>query len=283
MKNGLVLEGGGLRGLFTAGVIDAFLEENIFFDGTIGVSAGAGFGCNLKSRQIGRVKRYNTRYRGDKRYCSFYSLLTTGDLFGADFCYRALPEELDPFDWDTFRADPSPFWAMCTEVDTGKSKAFLCEGEKDLILDIFRASASMPLVSREVWIDSKRYLDGGISSSIPLSFMEGEGFEKNVVVLTQPREYKKSKSPLLPLISLRYGKKSGLYRAMAERHEIYKAEKEFVFAREKEGKSFVIAPESPLPASRTEKKIDLLIQTHRIGYETAKSLLPQLKEFLKKA
>lgn len=280
MKHGLVLEGGGLRGLFTAGVIDFLMENSLFFDGTVGVSAGAAFGCNLKSRQIGRVLRYNTRFCADRRYCSFYSLLTTGDLFGADFCYRALPETIDPFDWEAWSADPSPFWAMCTEVDSGKAVPFLCEGEKGRILDIFRASASMPLAARKVKIDSKYYLDGGIASSIPLAFMEEAGFEKNVVVLTQPREYKKSKSPLLPLVALHYGKNSGIYRAMAKRHTIYNAEKDYVFSREAEGRAFVIAPAAPLPAGRTEKDPNKLFQTHRLGYEAAKSSFLALKEFL---
>lgn len=280
MKKGLVLEGGGLRGLFTAGVIDFFMEQNILFDGAIGVSAGAAFGCNFKSHQIGRVLRYNTRYRADKRYCSFHSFLTTGDLFGADFCYRVLPETLDPFDWEAFFAEPMPFWALCTETESGKPVPFLCEGDRARILDIFRASASMPLVSRKVKIDSETYLDGGIASSIPLSFMEKEGFEKNVVVLTRPREYKKSRSSILPLIALRYGRKSGLYRAMARRAEAYNAEKEYVFLREGEKAAFVIAPERPLPASRTEKDPAVLDQTHRIGYETAKALFPALQEFL---
>ena len=283
MKYGLVLEGGGLRGLFTAGVIDALMEEGIFFDGYVGVSAGAGFGCNFKSRQIGRVLRYNTRFCRDKRYCSFQSLLKTGDLFGADFCYRALPDELDPFDWAAWHADPAPFWAICAEVETGKAVPFLCEGEKTRVMDIFRASASMPLVSREVFIDSRRYLDGGIASSIPLAFMEHEGFEKNLVVLTQPREYKKEKSPLLPLIALRYGKRSGLFRAMARRHITYNEEKEYVFRREKENFAFVIAPETPLPASRTEKDPAILKKTHQIGYELAKKHLPEIKKFLSNA
>ena len=191
-----------------------------------------------------------------------------------------MPEELDPFDWEAWQADGAPFWAVCTEIESGKAVPFLCEGERGRILNIFRASASMPLVSREVEIDSKFYLDGGISSSIPLAFMENEGFEKNVVVLTQPREYQKSKSPLLPLIALRYGKKSPLYRAMAERHTTYNTEKEYVFSREGEKKAFVIAPSVPLPASRTEKDLAVLTETHRIGYETAKSFFPALKEFL---
>ncbi len=288
MKKALVLEGGAMRGLFTAGVIDALLEEDIFFDGAVGVSAGAAFGCNFKSRQKGRVLRYNTRYCKDRRYCSLYSLLTTGDLYGADFCYRALPEELDPFDWEKYEKNPMPFWAVCTDVETGKPAYFLCEGEKERQMEIFRASASMPLVSRQVILDGRKYLDGGISDSIPLAFAEKKGFEKNLVVLTQPREYVKEKASALALIAACFGKRSGIYRAMETRHEMYNRqkeyvfsrEKEYVFSREKEGKVFVLAPKEPLPVGRIEKDPKKLSLAHRIGYDTAKACMKELRAFL---
>ncbi|MBR5295353.1 MAG: patatin family protein [Clostridia bacterium] len=280
MKKGLVLEGGAMRGLFTAGVVDALLEEDIKFDGAVGVSAGAAFGCNFKSKQKGRVLRYNTRYCKDKRYCSLFSLLTTGSLYGADFCYRLLPEKLDVFDWKTYEENPMPFWAVCTDVKTGKAAYFLCEGEKERQMDVFRASASMPLVSPKVPLDEGEYLDGGISDSIPLSFMEEKGFEKNLVVLTQPRNYQKEKASALPVLALRYGKKSGIYRAMEKRHEMYNKEKEFVFQREKEGKAFVLLPKEPLPVQRVEKDEKKLFLAHKIGYDTAKSQMASLKAFL---
>lgn len=281
MKTGLVLEGGAMRGLFTAGVLDAFLEEGLCFDGAMGVSAGAAFGCNFKSRQKGRALRYNTRYCRDRRYCSFFSLLTTGDLYGADFCYRRLPMELDPFDWKTYEENPMPFWAVCTQVDSGEAKAFLCEGEKERVMDIFRASASMPLVSRKVKIHGKAYLDGGVADSIPLLKMEEMGFAKNVVILTQPREYEKKKGKAISLLSARYGKNAGITRAMKRRHEMYNKEKEYVFEREKEGKAFVLAPESPLPVSRTEKDPEKLKLAHKLGYECAKKEMERIRAFLK--
>ena len=281
MKTGLVLEGGAMRGLFTAGVLDAFLEEGISFDGIVGVSAGAAFGCNLKSRQKGRVLRYNTKFCRNPRYCSFRSLALTGDLYGRKFCYEELPERLDPFDWEAWENDPTPFWVTCTHVKSGEARYFLCDQDRKRTMDIFCASASMPLVSRKVMIDGEAYLDGGLADSIPLGFMESRGFEKNLVILTQPREYRKESSSALSLVSLRYGKKSGLYRCMENRHRHYNARREEIFRREKEGRAFVLAPEEPLPVGRIEKDAEKLRLAHKIGYQTAKAQMAAIKEFLK--
>ena len=280
MKTGLVLEGGAMRGLFTAGVLDAFLEENLQFGGIVGVSAGAAFGCNFKSRQKGRVLRYNTAYCRDPRYCSFRSLITTGDLYGRKFCYEDLPDRLDPFDWERFEKDPTPFWVTCTRVETGKAEYFLCDGDRKRTMQIFCASASMPLVSRKVMIGGEAYLDGGLADSVPLGFMEERGFAKNVVILTQPRTYQKEASSALPLAALLYGKNSGLYRCMENRHLAYNAQREEIFQREKEGKALVIAPTEPLPVSRIEKDPEKLCLCHRIGYETAKKQMDAVKAFL---
>lgn len=280
MKTGLVLEGGAMRGLFTAGVLDAFLEKNLRFDGIVGVSAGAAFGCNFKSRQKGRVLRYNTAYCRDARYCSLRSLITTGDLYGRRFCYETLPMELDPFDWEAFETDPTPFWVTCTRVETGEAEYFLCGEDRMKNLDIFCASASMPLVSRKVILDEKEYLDGGLADSVPLGFMEKKGFERNVVILTQPRAYRKERSTALALSALLYGKKSALYRCLETRHERYNAQREEIFRREREGRVLVIAPDEPLPVGRIEKDAEKLRLCHRIGYETAKKQMDAVKAFL---
>ena len=280
MKTGLVLEGGAMRGLFTAGVLDAFLEEGLHFDGIVGVSAGAAFGCNFKSRQKGRVLRYNTAYCKDPRYCSFRSLLFTGDLYGRRFCYDTLPETLDPFDWETFEGDPTPFWVTCTNVETGKREHFLCGEDRKRTMGVFCASASMPLVSRKVYLDGKAYLDGGVADSVPLRFMVEKGFEKNVVILTQTRAYRKERASALPLMALRYGTGSALYKAMASRHERYNAQREEIFRGEKEGTVFVIAPDETLPVGRMEKDPEKLRLAHSIGYEAAKANMEALKRFL---
>ena len=282
-KKGLVLEGGGLRGLFTAGVLDCLMEEGILFDGMVGVSAGAVFGCNLKSGQKGRVLRYNTRYCRDRRYCSLYSLITTGSLFGTEFCYRLLPEELDPFDWKRYEENPMEFFAACTDVETGEATFFSCEGEKDRVMDIFRAGASMPLVSKPVTIDGRRYLDGGIADSIPLAFLEGRGYEKNLVILTRPLDYEKSRGKGGVIMDLVYGKNSGISRAMARRHEMYNAEKNYVLKRAEEKKAFLIAPPKPLPVSRVEKDPKKLYLAWEEGQKAARNALAELKEFFKES
>ena len=168
MKKGLIMEGGAMRGMFTAGVIDVLMENKIIFDGAIGVSAGAAFGSNIKSGQIGRAIRYNLKYCRDKRYCSLYSLFKTGNLYGADFCYRILPTKLDIFDTKSFNKNPMEFYAVCTDVLTGKPVYKKIDAMEENYLEWFRASASMPLVSEIVKIGDLSLLDGGISDSVPL-------------------------------------------------------------------------------------------------------------------
>ena len=194
MKTGLVLEGGAMRGMFTAGVLDVLMEAGVAVDGAVGVSAGAAFGCNYKSRQIGRAIRYNMTYCRDPRYCSLRSLVRTGDLYGVDFCYRVIPMELDPFDVETFARNPMPFYAVCTDLRTGKPVYHLLQngGEEDMAW--IRASASMPMVSRIVRLDGHELLDGGIADSIPLRFFESIGYERNIVVLTQPQGFIKKRT-----------------------------------------------------------------------------------------
>ena len=190
-RRGLVLEGGAMRGLFTAGVLDVLMESGIRFDGAIGVSAGACFGCNYKSGQIGRVIRYNKRFARDPRYCSFRSLLLTGDLFSADFCYRELPLELDAFDAAAFEANPMEFHVVATDCATGRPVYRRLDKADEIAFRWIQASASMPLVSRPVAIDGGEYQDGGLSDGIPLRYFESIGYERNLVVTTRPHGYRK--------------------------------------------------------------------------------------------
>ena len=188
---GLVLEGGAMRGLFTAGVLDVMMENGISFDGVIGVSAGACFGCNLKSGQIGRVIRYNKRFANDPRYCSWSSLIRTGDLFNADFCYGKLPLELDVFDAAAYAANPMEFHVVATDCATGKPVYRRLDVADETAFRWIQASASMPLVSRPVRIDGGEYLDGGLSDGIPLKHFESIGYGRNIVITTRPRGYRK--------------------------------------------------------------------------------------------
>ena len=197
MKKGLILEGGAMRGMFSAGVMDVLMEAGIEFDGIVGVSAGAVFGCNYKSKQIGRTIRYNMKYVRDPRYCSLSSLIKTGDMFGRDFCYNIIPNELDLFDNDTFKNNPVKFYVVATDINSGKALYQRIDSADEKGLEYMRASASMPLVSKPVVLDGKEMLDGGIADSIPLEFFVNKGYDKNLVILTQPKDYVKKKNRLI--------------------------------------------------------------------------------------
>ena len=184
MKKGLVLEGGAMRGLFTAGVIDVMMEAHVEPDGLIGVSAGAAFGCNYKSRQPGRAIRYNKTFAHDSRFCSWQSLLKTGDLYNAEFGYHVIPTKYDVFDNAAYDANPMEFIAVCTDVETGKPVYKSLPKVTPTTYDWIRASASMPLVSKVVELEGMKVLDGGVADSIPLEYFENIGYEKNLVILT---------------------------------------------------------------------------------------------------
>ena len=279
-RNGLVLEGGAMRGLFTCGVLDTFMEKGIEFDGAVGISAGACFGCNLKSRQPGRALRYNLRFAGDKRYCSFRSLLKTGDIYNADFCYRQIPRELDPFDFESLKANPMEFYMGVTDIETGKAVFPKFTDGSDKELEWMRASASMPLAAKIVEIDGGKYMDGGIADSIPLKFMQDTGYERNVVVLTQPRDYVKGPNKLMPLMRLIYRKYPKFIEAMQHRHEMYNAETRYIFEQEKAGNVLVICPEKALGISRTEKHASELQRVYDMGKRIAESRMDEIREFL---
>lgn len=279
-KKGLVLEGGAMRGLFTCGVLDAFMEEGLQFDGAVGVSAGACFGCNIKSRQPGRALRYNLRFAHDKRYRSFHSWIKTGNLFNAEFCYKSLPFELDLFDVEALKANPMEFYMAVTEMQSGEARYPKLEVCTEQELDWMRASASMPLVSKPVEIEGRKYLDGGIADSIPLKFMESVGYEKNIVILTQPRDYVKGANKLMPLMKLCYKKYPKFIEAMANRHLVYNEQTRYVFEREKQGDVFVICPEVPLGIGRLEKDLNELQRVYDAGKDLAKKKMDDIKRFL---
>ena len=179
-----------MRGMFTAGVIDVLMENGIEFDGGIGVSAGAAFGCNYKSKQIGRVLRYNTRFCRHRDYCGLGVLLKTGDVYSKDFCYNEVPLKHDPFDFDTYESNPMEFYVVCSDLESGEAVYHRYEGRHDGVFEWIRASCSMPLVSKIVEINGSKLLDGAICDDIPVKFFESIGYERNVAVLTQPREYR---------------------------------------------------------------------------------------------
>ena len=280
MKKGLILEGGAMRGMFTAGVTDVMLEQGIEFDGAVGVSAGAAFGCNYKSRQIGRAIRYNKRFCNDRRYCGLRSLLTTGNLFNTDFAYREVPLNLDVFDFAAYTANPMEFYLVCTNVETGKPIYHRYDGYHDHGFDWIRASASMPMVSRTVEIDGQKLLDGGISDAIPLRFFENLGYNRNVVILTQPAGYRKKKTSAMPIIRLMYRKFPALVHAMEIRHEMYNSTLEYIARQEAAGNILVIRPAEALPVSRVEKNPERLQAAYNIGRATATAQLEAIRQFL---
>lgn len=280
MKRGLVMEGGAMRGLFTAGVTDVMMEAGIVFDGAIGVSAGAVFGGNYKAGQAGRVLRYNLRFCKDPRYSSLRSLIKTGDLFGADFCYREIPDHLDPFDQAAYAANPMDFFVVATDVHTGRAVYHNCldGGREDL--EWFRASASMPLAARIVSVGGYDLLDGGIADSIPLAYLEEQGYDRNVVILTQPMGYVKTKNKAMPLLRRVYKDYPQLLDTLARRQDVYNETTAAIREKERRGEVFVIRPEAPLDIHRVEHDRARIQAVYDLGRAVMEKRLEAMKAFL---
>ena len=279
MKKGLVLEGGAMRGLWTAGVTDVMMEHDIWPDGLIGVSAGAAFGCNYKSRQIGRAIRYNTRFARDRRYSGVWSLVTSGDYFNAKFGYHVVPYEYDLFDTKTFEQNPMQFIVVCTDVETGEAVYHDMNHVSFDELEWLRASASMPLVSKVVEVQGRKLLDGGVSDSIPLSFFESIGYDRNVVILTQPLGYQKQPSKLMTLMRLSLREHPQFVKAMSERYTMYNRQLEFVAQAEKEGRCLVIRPDEKIPIGHISHDPEQMRRVYEIGRQVGERYIEKIKEF----
>ena len=277
---GLVLEGGAMRGLFSAGVMDIMLEHGITFDGMIGVSAGAAFGCNYKSKQVGRVLRYNTKYCKDPRYCSVLSLLLTGNLYGAKFCYYTIPGKLDIFDKETFENNPMDFHVVTTNIETGKPAYESFSKYNKRCVEWIRASASLPLVSKIVKIDGYKLLDGGLSDSIPVKYFQSIGYDKNVVVLTQPEGFVKEVNKQLKYIKKVYRKYPEFINTIANRHNVYNETLEYIRQQEAEGKLFVIRPPEKISVKGVGDDAETITKAYNMGRDTALKCIDELKEFL---
>jgi predicted patatin/cPLA2 family phospholipase len=266
--------------MFTCGVLDVFMENGVEFDAASGISAGAVFGCNLKSRQPGRALRYNKTYGRDPRYCSVRSLITTGDLYGADFCYRVLPDELDVFDRETFRENPMPFYIGATDVMTGKIVYHTCRDGGDEDMQWMRASASMPMVSNVVEVGGYKLLDGGIVDAVPYHILEKKGYDKNVIILTQPENYVKGEFELLPLAKVLLRKYPAVVKALAVRHLRYNREMEEIRERELSGRALVIRPRESLGIKRTENDPEKLEEVYQTGRREGEKRLEEVQAFL---
>lgn len=278
MNLGLILEGGGMRGVYTAGILDVLADYQIKPAGIIGVSAGATHGCNYRSGQRGRNYRIDVTHSQNPRFMGLRSLVTTGDYFGADFCYRYLPDVLDPFDYEAFKASPISFYAVCSNLETGTAEYFEINDLKQN-MDYLRASASLPLFSKIVKIKGKKLMDGGICDSIPLKKFTEMGYSKNIIVLTQPLHYRKTRNKLIPLLKIFYRRYPLFIQAMEKRHEVYNQTLDLISEKEKSGDVFVFRPEK-IEISRIERNSEKLKELYFQAYRQAENLMPALKEFL---
>ena len=279
MKKGLVLEGGAMRGLWTAGVTDVMMEHDVWPDALIGVSAGAAFGCNYKSRQIGRAIRYNTRFAHDSRYSGMKSLITSGDYFNAQFGYHVGPYEYDIFDTSAFEQNPMTFTVVCTDVETGQAVYHPMDHVDYDELEWLRASASMPLASKVVHVGGRKLLDGGVSDSIPLEYFERQGIRRNVVILTQPLGYKKSHLRLMPLMRLALRKYPHFLRALDQRHLMSNRQLEYVAEAERQGRCLVIRPDEKIPIGHISHDTAQMRLVYEMGRKTGEQYIDRIIAF----
>ncbi|WP_373767410.1 patatin family protein [Glaesserella sp.] len=278
MKVGLVLEGGAMRGIFTAGVLDVFMDENIHIDGIVGVSAGVLFGANFPSKQRGRALRYNLKYLNDPRYLGFRSLITTGNIVNKEFAFYDVPFKLDIFDNDTFKQSSIDFYATLTNIETGLAEYHKIT-DPFAQMETLRATSAMPYVSNIVEVDGKKYLDGGIADSIPLKQCQALGYGKIIVVLTRPLDYRKS--PSNPLFSkLFYHQYPKLVEALTYRYKNYNECVEQVIEQHEQGNIFVIRPSQTLPIKRIEKDPAKIQAMYELGVSDAQREMENLKAYL---
>jgi len=276
-KTAFVLEGGAMRGLYSAGVLDVFMQNGVSTDAIYGVSAGALFGINFKSKQIGRAIRYNIKYAHEKNYMGLYSLCTTGNIMNKEFCFNKLVNDLDPFDFETFNNSPIDFYAVVTNVETGKAE-YLKISDARAGLEALRASGSMPFVSKCVDIDGAKYLDGAISDPILLQRAIDDGYEKIVVVLTRTQNYRKSKCGMP--YKLFYSKYPNFIETAKKQAENYNKTLELIEQYEKDGKIVVLRPTKNLKIARVEKNIKKLNAIYNLGVEDCVLDLDKIKNYL---
>lgn len=270
-----------MRGLWSAGVTDVMMEHGVEPDGLIGVSAGAAFGCNYKSRQIGRAIRYNTRFAKDARYSGIRSLLRSGNYFNAEFGYHVVPYEYDIFDTQTFEQNPMRFTVVCTDVLTGEAVYHDIDHVDYEELEWLRASASMPLASKVVKVQGHQLLDGGVSDSIPLEYYERQGFDRNVVILTQPKGFVKGPNKLMPVMRIALRKYPKMLKAMDERHVMYNHELDYVAEAERQGRCLVIRPDGKIPIGHISHNPDEMRHVYEMGRTIGERYIEQIKEFYK--
>ena len=280
MKIGLVLEGGAMRGLFTAGVLDIFLDNNVEVTDVVGVSAGTLFGVNYVSKQRGRALRYNLKYINDKRYMNVKSWVRTGNLINKDFTYYKLPFQLDVFDNKTFKESPINFFATVTNIETGEAEFIKIEDAYKQ-METLRATSALPFISEIIEVGDKKYLDGGISNSIPVDFFEKQDFDKVIVILTRPITYRKEKTTGIQY-KLFYKKYPKLVEKLENRYKEYNDTVDKIVKLEKEGKLFVIRPSENITIKRLEKDVEKLQKVYDLGLKDGNNIIEELKQYLEK-
>ena len=278
---GLILEGGGMKGVYSSGVLDFFLDKDIEFSSCYGVSAGACSLCSFLSKQRGRAYHTHVDYLDDKNYCSLYSLLKTGDLFNVDMCYYQIPETLNPYDHETFEKYKGNFYSVVTNIETGCPE-YIPIKDLNKEIEAIRASASLPLVSRNVEINGKLYLDGGISDGIPLKRSIEDGNHKNVVIMTKEIGYRRKPASMLSLMKHRYKKYPKVYELMRDRHIAYNATLDFIDEQVKAGTAFLIRPKVKSDVGRIEKDRKKMEVLYEQGYRDAGECYEELMKFLEK-
>lgn len=276
-KTTLVLEGGAMRGLYSAAILDVFMQNDISIDIIYGVSAGALFGLNYKSRQTGRALRYNLKYANDKNYMGLYSLITTGDIMNREFCFKKLVYELDKLDFETYKNNPVDFYAVVTNLQTGKPEYIkIDDAEKDL--EYFRASGSMPFVSRPVGINGNYYLDGAVSDAVPFKKALETDCEKIIVVLTRPSGYRKKYFPLP--YKLFYKDFPNFIETAKNSYKKYNETMDLIEKYEAENKIIVLRPSELVKMKRVEKDIKKLQRMYDLGTSDCMKKLDEIKEYI---
>ena len=263
MKIGLVLEGGAMRGMYTAGVLDTFLDKDFWVDGIISVSAGALFGVNYPSRQKERAIRYNKKFISDKRYISFKSLVSTGNIVNKDFAFYEVPFKYDVFDNKTFKESDIDFYVAVTNLQTAQAE-YVKLIDPLAQMEVLRATSAMPYVSRPVEIDGIPYLDGAIADSIPVEQMKKLGYDKIIVILTRTLDYRKSK-PMTWIAKWFYRRYPHFADAVNQRYAMYNRQVENVIKLAEKGDIFVIRPSVDLKIKRIEKDPNKLQAMYELG------------------
>ncbi|MGG0736466.1 patatin-like phospholipase family protein [Niallia taxi] len=277
-KVGLVLEGGGMRGVYTAGALECFLEHEVYFPYVIGVSAGASYGASYLSKQAGRNKRVSLDFVTDPRYMSWRNFRQTGQFFGMDFIYNQIPNTMVPFDYNAFYENEAEFKIGTTDIQTGESVFFGKQDYKEELLKALEASSSLPFLAPIVDFKGKKLMDGGIADPIPLKKAVEDGFTKNVVILTRNYGYRKSKSRFSFFVKRKYPQFAGLQQAMQARYKYYNETLEYIEQEERNGNILVIRPQEKLIVGRMERNPQKLENLYMQGYRDAKAALVQMKE-----